>query len=602
MSNRIFIKELRSVKDNGEYVNIKFTKGLNVISGLSETGKSYILQCINYLLGADKAPKTLKKYSMSYKYLLLSLEVTNGKSFVLKRYFSGKDSSKIYLYNCNIDKTENAEGRILNRKNIGEENLSDELLKILDLNNVILLKNKKTGENCKLSLRALLNFVLIDEVSIIKEESPVYKDKFDKTLKTSLLKYLISGKDNSKRTMTVDSAKVYKARYEAKIVMLDKLIQENILCTKNDNIDKNETKNLEIEFANLQAKIKYNAKLIDQYYNEKQNLQESIEAKENKYIEITRLLNKFNLLKEFYQKDLSRFDFIIDGTYYFNQLNIENDSCASCKNSINSCNCNIEEIKLSCEAEKQKINNNLIDIENVIKTANEEKNLLERELSIKRNDIKEIEIFLNNNLKPANELLKNSINSIIEKQNKIYKQEWNQTEIKRYQELKLECPNAIKSYKSSNFEQQISMDAYVKFTEYVADMLRKWKFITQTDFVEFNEKDMDIYINGEPRKNAGKGHRALTYSAFIISLLEFVDKHIGFVVIDSPLLNLKEIDENNPDIKPEIQNAFWKDLANIENNIQIIVIENKEPPKELQENINFIKFTKNANLGRRGFY
>jgi len=43
-------------------------------------------------------------------------------------------------------------------------------------------------------------------------------------------------------------------------------------------------------------------------------------------------------------------------------------------------------------------------------------------------------------------------------------------------------------------------------------------------------------------------------------------------------------------------------LANIENNIQIIVIENKEPPKELQENINFIKFTKNANLGRRGFY
>ena len=45
MQNKLFLRELRSVKDNGEFVSVTFTNGLNVISGISNTGKSYILQC-----------------------------------------------------------------------------------------------------------------------------------------------------------------------------------------------------------------------------------------------------------------------------------------------------------------------------------------------------------------------------------------------------------------------------------------------------------------------------------------------------------------------------------------------------------------------------
>ena len=49
---------------------------------------------------------------------------------------------------------------------------------------------------------------------------------------------------------------------------------------------------------------------------------EELEIKQNKYIEISRLINKYNLLKEFYNNNIERYNFIAEGTYYLEQLNI----------------------------------------------------------------------------------------------------------------------------------------------------------------------------------------------------------------------------------------------------------------------------------------
>ena len=38
-----------------------FEKGANVVQGGSNTGKSYIVQCIKFALGATKPPKPIKE-------------------------------------------------------------------------------------------------------------------------------------------------------------------------------------------------------------------------------------------------------------------------------------------------------------------------------------------------------------------------------------------------------------------------------------------------------------------------------------------------------------------------------------------------------------
>ena len=57
--NGIYIRSLILESDSKESVEIRFKKGLNIISGSSNTGKSYIYECINYVLGGSKSPKDI---------------------------------------------------------------------------------------------------------------------------------------------------------------------------------------------------------------------------------------------------------------------------------------------------------------------------------------------------------------------------------------------------------------------------------------------------------------------------------------------------------------------------------------------------------------
>ena len=56
----------------------------------------------------------------------------------------------------------------------------------------------------------------------------------------------------------------------------------------------------------------------------------------------------------------------------------------------------------------------------------------------------------------------------------------------------------------------------------------------------FDKETTDFVIDGKPRGSRGKGLRAITHAAVTIALLEYCLEndlpHLGFVVLDSPLL------------------------------------------------------------------
>ena len=64
-------------------------------------------------------------------------------------------------------------------------------------------------------------------------------------------------------------------------------------------------------------------------------------------------------------------------------------------------------------------------------------------------------------------------------------------------------------------------------------------------------------------------------------------------------------EQNSKDkIPEEIQTKFYEALANFPeiNKVQIVVIENRDPPQDVLDKINYIHFTKNEKIGRYGFY
>ncbi|MFI8126310.1 AAA family ATPase, partial [Acinetobacter sp. ABJ-A23_2] len=68
-------------------VKVEFQKGLNVIYGASDTGKTFILQSLNFMLGAKKLRSIPE--SKGYTDILLGIEFSSGEAFTLNRKISG---------------------------------------------------------------------------------------------------------------------------------------------------------------------------------------------------------------------------------------------------------------------------------------------------------------------------------------------------------------------------------------------------------------------------------------------------------------------------------------------------------------------------------
>ena len=92
-----------------------------------------------------------------------------------------------------------------------------------------------------------------------------------------------------------------------------------------------------------------------------------------------------------------------------------------------------------------------------------------------------------------------------------------------------------------------------------------------------------------------------------IGLMEFCKDnnlpHPGFVVLDSPLLAYYKPEGIGDSLQgSDLKVRFYKYLADNHKDDQIIVVENEHPPSELEDRIVLVKFTKNPDIGRYGFF
>ena len=55
---RFYIKQITASGEGVKFSAIDFDKGLNIIHGPSNTGKSYVIGCINFMFGSDDIPFT----------------------------------------------------------------------------------------------------------------------------------------------------------------------------------------------------------------------------------------------------------------------------------------------------------------------------------------------------------------------------------------------------------------------------------------------------------------------------------------------------------------------------------------------------------------
>ncbi len=85
------IRRLTLVGRGVPNAEVQFREGLNVVSGPSDTGKTFIVQCIDYMLGGKDVPESIPE-AARYETVRLALDVSVGDDeVVLERSIRGGD-------------------------------------------------------------------------------------------------------------------------------------------------------------------------------------------------------------------------------------------------------------------------------------------------------------------------------------------------------------------------------------------------------------------------------------------------------------------------------------------------------------------------------
>lgn len=184
-----YLKKLTVIGPN-RYSEINFIKGLNIITGPSNVGKTCIIKCIDYLTGSLKHP-----FSSSTNYNTVNLEISVGDRVVKLSRELGKDTVLVYSNFPNIKSGEYYSKNKSNNKNP----INDFWLQLFGIEPPIEVISNKLFRKQKLSIRTFISSWIIHKNEMNKSSSILLpKVTSQATAYLSSLLYLLYEKDFSK--------------------------------------------------------------------------------------------------------------------------------------------------------------------------------------------------------------------------------------------------------------------------------------------------------------------------------------------------------------------------------------------------------------------
>lgn len=610
MQGRLKLTKLILAGENKKDAIINFKGGLNVIAGASDTGKSFAFECIDFALGSSSNPKTVPEMK-GYRSVFLEIEdIGQEEIFTLRRNFSEDEKNEIFIYYSNYQEKDAAEVEKLSVTHNAKKSLSKKLLNCCDCTYKYVMKNTK-GDTRAFTFRSFSPLIMINELRITARHSPIYHtDSRGSTFATparTAFKTVISGIDYKKEEKK-ENTEIIKAKLKGKIEQLSQIIDE-IRIENNELIKDTEDINTEksIEIIELNKFIKEKSEEIKKYELDYKEIQTEIEIKNTELKHLLNNNNKFVLLKKNYLSDLERLEFIYDAFDLTQQL-VEVE-CPICHSPMK-----VNEMEKSDDyyealaTEKIKIEVQLAELDETIKDLSDEIISEKQRISKLENYKEEITDNLNNNLGPivaekvkkVQELMdaQERINLITRNEKRINKYN---TEISKWQE-KIDSTGQEKGKKIEDLP-----EAYTnELCKEIKFLLQGCDFIGKEGKIKYNNATEDVEVGEKEKASYGKGARAIINSTFLIGIMNYCYKrnlcHPGIVVLDSPLTTYKEKDKKDGDdetITKGTKEKFYEMLAEQKNG-QIIIFDNEEPSSTVKTKINYLHFSGDSTVGRKG--
>ena len=186
---------------------IELSDGLNIIYGPSNTGKTYIVMCIDYMFGSDKEPIDA---SAGYKNIVIVVKTPYG-TITMNRKIG---DSKISVVSTDKNIVSGKYSTNTSRKNY-DKTINYVWLSLIGIKDMHLINKNEYFKKQILSWRTFCHIFMLTETRIISENSVLLSDRYsNNTAVISSLIFLLTNKDFAEIEVK-DSKEIKDAKKDA---------------------------------------------------------------------------------------------------------------------------------------------------------------------------------------------------------------------------------------------------------------------------------------------------------------------------------------------------------------------------------------------------
>ena len=578
----------------------EFDKELTIISGPSNTGKTCILRCIDYIFGSDNLPFAS---STGYDTIMLFVTTENGTIQFTRKL----DSNKIDVVSSD-DRIESTtyKAKTPTKTMDAISKVWLTMMGIEDDHDIIANENFRPQH---LTWRTFLPTVLIKERQIERESSILMPEGGAKSIQgrtafLSSLLFLIYGNDfsnfdkrESKKERAIRKAAVEKyinkelsGVADRKQSILD-MIKAFAGLDVQKEIDSAATALTEIE-------TKISAAMANS-----QSMLSSMMAKKERLTECQMLISRYAALKTQYSADIKRLSFIVDGETVMQQTP-HNATCPFCNGKMPK-----QQKESFIDAARSEFSRIVIqynDLDGAEKDIEQKIQELQAEIALLAEQKENIEELIARELKPRAKSLTETIDAY-----RVYIQLNNELDVIHrladgwstdLRDMQNEDESEIKYKPMDKFDDRfwLGMDAAL------TDILTECKY-TPLVSARFAKSSFDLEINGQSKAvTQGKGYCSILNTIVVLAFRKFMIENAvynpGLCIIDTPLHGIDEGNKN--ETSESVQTALFQYFIDSRDMGQLIIVENKRTLPNLdyeQNGVKRIVFTGIVGKERCGF-
>ncbi|MFF0698582.1 hypothetical protein ACFYU4_38875 [Streptomyces tendae] len=585
---------------------IIFGPELTVIYGASNTGKSFIVKSIEYMLGG--ADLAMASEGADYTQILLGLLMPDGSPLTLLR---APDSNSIFLYHADLRNfvmgTPDASVTAVHNAR-SRNSLSIHLLRALGLDEVLIRKNEAGGTR-PLALSDLLHLSLVTENRMVGDVPPVLRTgtATTRTAELSVMRFLLTGEGDPAVDTGLNAGQ--RRVHKGQIQLLDQLVLDlssKLVTQENERQLRDRLIRIRTALDEQSAPLRQVNESHREAVDSRMETARELAALDERLTEVSDLLGRFKLLEAQYRSDLERLAMVNEAGSILGYFKVGTCPFCGAEREHQQPNHGVEEttqLHTAVEAEAAKTTALLADLLPTIADLDRERTALISRRVEAQSDIGVWDQIIAD-LEGGIAALRSDVEDLVEERSVVERELELQARIAELDDKRsrLVGEGAVATARPT---QHIPTATVGDFDSILQQTLNAWQ-VPAADHAEYDQYYAEIRAGGRKRIECGQGMRAVLHSAFTTALARFcMDRdlhHLGFVVLDSPVVTYRDPepdDIEDVELTSTVVDRFYKDMLSFPG--QAVIIENGDPPtKVLSEAVTY-HFT-GTTSGRAGFF